>query len=107
MDAESKLIYGLLCHIGKTLRGKQGCKKCPYFKDGTGKCHGNLAFDALSYILSNEYGKYLLDSLDDIQEINTCKPYSISEDVMEDIRSGKGLKPINKEARIKRLPPLG
>ena len=106
MDAESKLITGLLCHIGKTLRGKNGCKKCPYFKDETGKCHGNLAFDALSYIFANEHSKHLLDGLADIREITIGKPYSLSEDVMEDIRSGKGLEPI-KEARIKRPPPLG
>lgn len=100
MDTESKLISGLLCHVGKTLRGKHGCKKCPYFKDGTGKCHGNLAFDALSYILANEYSKHLLDGLADIREITIGKPYSLSENVMEDIRSGKGLEP------IKRPPPL-
>lgn len=97
MDAESKLITGLLFHIGKTLRGKHECKKCPYFKDGTGKCHGSLAFDALSYIFANEYGKHLLDGLADIREITLGKPpESISESVMEDIRSGKGLKPIKK-----------
>ena len=105
MDAESKLISGLLCHIGEKLREKHLCKKCPYRKEGPEKCHGNLAFDALSYILANEYGKHLLDGLADIREITIGKPCSLSENVMEDIRSGKGLEPI-KEARIKRPPPL-
>lgn len=100
MDAKSKLISGLLCHIGKTLREKNVCKKCPYRKEGTEKCHGKLAFDALSYIFANEYGKHLLDGLADIREVTIGKPPNISESTMEDIRSGKGLKP------IKRPPPL-
>lgn len=99
MEEEKKVLSGLLCHIGKTLIGKNVCKKCPYFQGETGKCHGNLAFDALSYIFANEYSKHLLDGLADMQEVTT-KLYSLSENVMEDIRSGKGLKP------IKRPPPL-
>lgn len=84
MDAESKLISGLLFHVGKTLRGKNACKKCPYFKDGTGKCHGNLTFDALSYIFANEYSKHLLDGLTDIREFTIGKPpCGISENEKE------------------------
>lgn len=74
MDAESKLISGLLCHVGKTLRGKNVCKKCPYFIKNAEKCHGNLAFDALRYIFANEYSKHILDGLTDIREIAIGKP---------------------------------
>ena len=98
MGTESKLISGLLCHIGKTLREKNVCKKCPYRKDVAEKCHGKLAFDALSYIFANEYGKHLLDGMGNISEVTRgCRP---PDRVLEDIRSGNGLEP------IKRPPPL-
>ena len=83
MDAESKLISGLLCHIGEVLRGKHMCKKCPYRKEGTEKCHGNLAFDALNYVFANEYGKHLLDGLADIREITIGNPPIVSSICMQ------------------------
>lgn len=98
MKDKDKLIIGLLCHIGKTLRGTHGCKKCPYREEGTGKCHGKLAFDALSYIFASEHGKHLLDRMANISEVTLVgRP---PDRVLEDIRSGKGLEP------IKRPPPL-
>lgn len=98
MEDKDKLISGLLCHIGKTLRSKHECKKCPYREEGTGKCHGKLAFDALSYIFANEHSKHLLDGMADISDIPIgCRP---PDRVLENIRSGKGLEP------IKRPPPL-
>lgn len=98
MEDKDKLIIGLLCHIGKTLRGKHGCKKCPYREEGTRKCHGKLAFDALSYIFAREHSKHLLDGMANISEVI---PGGRSPDrVLEDIRSGNGVEP------IKRPPPL-
>lgn len=99
MEDKDKLTIGLLCHIGKTLRGKHGCKKCPYREEGTGKCHGKLAFDALSYIFAREHSKHLLDGMANIKEVRV--EGSLPDRVLEDIRSGKGLDP------IKRSQPLG
>lgn len=98
MEDKDKLICGLLCHIGKIWQGKHGCKKCPYSEEGTGKCHGKLAFDALSFIFAIENSKHFLDRMGNISEVNLDgRP---SDRVLEDIRSGKGLEP------IKRPPPL-
>ncbi len=98
MEDKDKLTIGLLCHIGKALRGKHGCKKCPYLEEGTGKCHEKLALDALSFIFAVENNKHLLDGMADISEIPIgCRP---PDRALEDIRNGKGLEP------IKRPPPL-
>lgn len=98
MEDKDKLISGLLCHIGKTMRGNHGCKKCPYREEGTGKCHGKLAFDVLSFIFAIESSKHFLDRMANISEVTLGgRP---PDRVLEDIRNGKGLEP------IKRPPPL-
>ena len=88
----SKLATGLACCVYRT-RTKNKCKHCPYFKKDE-DCIGNLVFDALSYVIASEYGKEMVKGLADIKEIQIGSRPEIPDSLMEDIRAGRGLKPI-------------